>query len=105
MVVYKIAGLKLKVNEVEYDGVKLLERTVYDGDERIAVVEEDEDGKYVVTARPGNRALLLGLESFDRPDDAVMALAKHLHSHRPQVDSVSGRATVLGDAYVTTDVK
>lgn len=97
---FKIAGLELHVKEVEFNGVRSLERVVYDGDERIAVVEVDEDGKYVVTGYP-----LLELKSFDHSDDAVIALAKHLHSHRPKVDSVSGRVTVLGDDHVTGDAE
>lgn len=100
---FKIAGLELHVNEVEYDGVRSLELVVYDGDERIARIEEDEDDKYVVAVCPGNP--LLELKSFDYPNDAVIALAKHLHSHRPKVDSVSGRVTVLGDAHVTGDTE
>lgn len=78
MKAYRIGGLELRIDEVEYDGVRFIERNVFDGDERIARIEEDEDGKYVLEVCPGNRALLLGLVSFDRPDDAVETLAKHL---------------------------
>lgn len=83
---FKIAGLELHVNEVEYDGVRSLELVVYDGDERIARIEEDEDDKYVVAVCPGNP--LLELKSFDYPNDAVIALARYLHESKAEVRDV-----------------
>lgn len=100
---FRIAGLELRIDELEYDGMRFVERVVYDGDERIAKIVEDEDGKYVLEMRPRNRIPFLGLGSFDRPDDAVIVLANHLR--RTKVESMSDRGTVLGNARVTGDAE